>query len=107
MTTEPIAKIYSPAKTAMQSGRAKTRQWILEYKPTAPMTPDALMGWNSGANTLAQLQLKFPTKEAAIAYAMAKQIAYEVVDPKVIRTGPKSYAANFAFNRKRAYADNV
>lgn len=107
MSTETIAKIFCPAKTAMQSGRAKTHKWILEYKPSAPMTPDALMGWNSGANTLAQIQLKFPTKEAAIAYAKAKNIAYEVADPKPIRSGPKSYAANFAFNRKRAYADNV
>ena len=107
MTPESIAKIFCPAKTAMQSGRAKTRQWILEYKPSTPMTPDALMGWNSAANTLSQIQLKFPTKEAAIAYAMAKGIAYEVVEPHTIRSGPKSYAANFSFNRKRAYADNV
>ncbi len=105
--TQPTAKIFRPAKTAMQSGRAKTHQWILEYKPVSPMTPDPLMGWNSADNTLSQIQLKFPTKEAAIAYAKAKQIAYEVVEPHAIRTGPKSYAANFATNRKRAYADNV
>lgn len=102
-----VAKIYRPAKTAMQSGRAKTHLWILEYKPVAPMTPDALMGWNSSANTLAQIQLKFPTKEAAIAYAKAKNLVYEVIDPRPVRTGPKSYAANFGFARKRAYADNV
>lgn len=105
--TDIAAKIYRPAKTAMQSGRAKTHFWVLEYKPVAPMTPDALMGWNSGPNTLAQIQLKFPTKEAAIAYAKAKNIAYEVIDPRPVRTGPKSYAANFAFSRKCAYADNV
>lgn len=107
MTQDIIAKIYCPAKTAMQSGRGKTKQWLLEYMPTAAMTPDALMGWNSGANTLAQIQLKFPTKEAAIAYAKAKGIGFELVEPKTIRTGPKSYAANFSFNRKRAYAGNV
>ncbi len=107
MTDEILAKIYCPAKTAMQSGRGKTREWVLEYKSTTPMTPDALMGWNSGADTLAQLQLKFPTKEAAIAYAKAKQLGYEVIEPHKVRTGPKSYAANFSFNRKRAYADNV
>lgn len=107
MTTQTCAKIFRPAKTAMQSGRAKTHQWILEYKPSAPMTPDALMGWNSGANTLSQIQLKFPTKEAAIAYAKVKAIPYEVLEPHALRTGPKSYAANFAANRKRAYADNV
>jgi hypothetical protein len=107
MTTEARAKIYCPAKTAMQSGRSKTRQWVLEYEPTAAMTPDALMGWNSAGDTLSQIQLKFPTKEAAIAYAMARQIPYDVAEPRTIRSGPKSYAANFSFTRKRAYADNV
>lgn len=105
--SEPKAKIFQPTKTAMQSGRAKTREWMLEYEPASPMTPDALMGWNSAEDTLSQIKLKFPTKEAAIAYAKARNIAYEVMDPKPIRTGPKSYAANFSFTRRRAYAEDV
>ena len=105
--TQPVAKIFQPAKTAMQSGRAKTREWMFEYEPLTPNTPEALMGWNSAGDTLSQIKLKFPTKEAAIAYAKARHIAYEVIDPKPIRSGPKSYAANFSFNRRRAYADDV
>lgn len=105
--TQPTAKIFQPAKNAMQSGRAKTREWMLEYEPSSVMTPEPLMGWNSAGDTLSQIKLKFPTKEAAIAYAKARNIAYEVIDPKPIRTGPKSYAANFAFNRRRAYAGDA
>ena len=103
----PLAKIFQPAKTAMQSGRAKTREWLLEYEPTSAMTPDDLMGWNSAGDTIAQIKLKFPTKEAAIAYAKARAIPYEVQSPTPIRSGPKSYASNFSFTRKRAYAENV
>ena len=29
------ARIYQPAKTAMQSGTAKTKTWLLEYEPDA------------------------------------------------------------------------
>lgn len=103
----PVAKIFRPAKTAMQSGRAKTHLWVLEYEPASPMTPDPLMGWSSAGDTLAQIHLKFPTKEAAIAYAKARDIAYEVIEPKLVRTGPKSYASNFSSTRRRAYAGNV
>ena len=27
------ARIYKPAKTAMQSGQAKTHDWVLDYEP--------------------------------------------------------------------------
>lgn len=103
---QPKAKIYQPSKTAMQSGRAKTHEWMLEYQTVSSMTPDPLMGWNTSADTLSQIQLKFPTREAAIAYAKAKELDYHVIEPKQIISKPKSYAANFSFNRRRAYTDN-
>jgi hypothetical protein len=105
--TQPLAKIYQPAKTAMQSGRAKTKYWVLEYKPVTPKTPDPLMGWNSASDTLYQVKLRFDTQEEAEGYAKAKNIAYEVIVPHAVSTGPKAYAANFAANRRRAYAGNV
>lgn len=97
------AKIYQPAKNAMQSGKAKTNHWVLEFPRTAGMSPDSLMGWNTMADTTQQLSLKFATLEEAQAYAEAKNIAYDVVQPKAASVPPKQYAANFAFNRRRAY----
>lgn len=97
------AKIYQPAKTAMQSGRGKTKFWLLEFIPAHAMTPEALMGWNSMGDTLSQISLKFNTREEAEAYAQAKQIAYEVHLPHSNVVPPKSYSANFAFTRRRAY----
>jgi hypothetical protein len=105
--TQAPAKIYQPAKNAMQSGRGKTKRWMLEYRPLTPRTPEPLMGWNSAGDTLYQVKLGFDTREEAEAYAKAKQIPYEVILPHEPKIGPKAYAANFAANRRRAYADNV
>lgn len=102
--TTPRARIYQPAKTAMQSGKGKD-SWVLEYLPVAPATPDALMGWNSMRDTQTEVALKFDTKEQAIAFAKAKQLAFEIAVPHMRVTPPKSYAANFAFARRRAYSD--
>ena len=63
------ARIYRPAKTAMQSGRNNTKQWILEFEPTEARRADALMGWISSGDTRAQVRLRFATKEDAVAYA--------------------------------------
>ena len=60
-----LARIYRPAKTAMQSGRAKTRKWVLEYEPTSRRDPDPLMGWSSARDTLNEVQLHFDTLEEA------------------------------------------
>lgn len=103
--TEPCAKIFQPAKTAMQSGRARTKPWRLEYAPTAPMTPDALMGWNTMPDTIAQIRLEFATQEEAVAYATAKGIAFEVIEPKKSTIPPKAYAENFS-NAKRVAFDS-
>lgn len=100
MTTK--AKIYQPAKTAMQSGKAKTKHWVLEYGPDVKNAPEPLMGWNSGG-TLEQIRLEFATKEAAIAYCEGRAIAHECTEPKKRTVKPKSYSANFAFNRRSAF----
>lgn len=100
---QPLAKIYQPAKTAMQSGRAKTHSWKLEYEPIAKGTPEALMGWNTMPDTRAQFTLTFPTKEEAVAYATAKGIAFELIEPKKPVSKPKAYAENFSFTKRKAF----
>ena len=94
------ARIYQPAKTAMQSGRAKTRQWVLEYEPTRRQQLDPLMGWPGAGDTLQQVQLKFDTLEEAVAYANRNGIAYNVQHTKQRILKPKAYADNFAVSRK-------
>ncbi len=100
------AKIYQPAKTAMQSGKGKTQRWLLEYEKPAPGTPDALMGWNSMPDTITEVRLTFPSKEEAVAYATAKNIAYELFEPQKTVVPPKAYAENFSFKRRNAWDAN-
>ena len=97
------ARIYQPAKTAMQSGTAKTRQWVLDYTPSSARAVDPLMGWTSSSDTQSQVRLRFDSKEAAIDYAKAHGIDYHVSEPKTRRVKPKAYADNFAFTRNGAW----
>lgn len=106
-TTPTLAKIYRPAKTAMQSGRAKTHQWLLEFERPAPGRPDALMGWNSMPDTQPQVRLWFPSEEEAVAYATAKNIPFVVKKPQVATLQPKAYAENFSFNRRTSFDPKV
>jgi len=93
----PMARIYQPAKTAMQSGRANTRRWVLEFEPAHPRTLDPLMGWTSSEDTETQLRLKFDTREEAEAYATARGIHYVLVPPHSRRPIIKPYADNFKY----------
>jgi hypothetical protein len=93
------ARIYQPAKTAMQSGRAGTDKWVLEFAPSSRREADPLMGWTSSDDTLRQLRLNFDTKEEAIAYAEREGYAYLVEEPHARRLQPKAYADNFRFDR--------
>ncbi len=95
-------RIYQPAKTAMQSGRARTKAWVLEYEPGAARRPEPLMGWVSGSDTLAQVQLSFDTKDEALAYAARKGLDAVVEEPKQRAFKAKSYADNFRPDRIRA-----
>jgi hypothetical protein len=93
------ARIYRPARTAMQSGWANTRKWVFEYEPAARKEIDPLMGWTGSPDTEGQVRIRFDTKEEAVAFADRHGIAYRVEEPKSRRIRPKSYAANFAFKR--------
>jgi len=76
-----VARIYRPAKTAMQSGTAGTHAWRLDYEPSEPRRSEPLMGWTSSADMLSQIRLTFATKEEAIAYATKNGIPYQVFEP--------------------------
>ncbi|MEQ8823632.1 MAG: ETC complex I subunit [Filomicrobium sp.] len=94
-----VARIYRPAKTAMQSGLARTRDWRLEHEPAAAREVEPLMGWTSSGDMKSQIQLDFDSKEEAIAYAERNGIPYRVVEPKPRKPVKKSYADNFKFGR--------
>lgn len=98
-----VARIYRPAKTAMQSGEARTKEWVLEHEPASAREIDPLMGWTSSTDTNAQVRLGFDTKEDAVAYAERNGLAYRVTDPKERRQIKKSYADNFRFGRLSAW----
>jgi len=89
------ARIYQRPKNAMQSGKALTDQWILDFVPAEAKKPDPLMGWAGSGDTRQQVTLKFPTQEAAQAYADKYGIAAEVhsVPPKRLKL--QAYADNF------------
>ncbi len=93
------ARIYQPAKTAMQSGRGRTKAWILEHEPSTPRGIDPLMGWTSSADTNQQIKLYFDTKEDAIAYAERNGLAYTVNETPVRKIIKKSYSDNFKYGR--------
>ncbi len=90
------ARIYKPAKTAMQSGRGNAARWVLNFEPTERCQIDPLVGWVGSGDTLAQLTLKFDSREAAVAHAERKGLDYTVEEPKRIRLVPKNYSDNFA-----------
>lgn len=93
-------RIYRPAKTAMQSGKANTKAWVLEYEPAAAKKADALMGWLGSNDTTQQIRLKFDTAEEAMAYAKRKGLDFQVFDPAVKKpVAAKNYADNFRFDK--------
>jgi hypothetical protein len=93
------AQIYQPAKNAMQSGKGKTQNWLLEYTPETPYFVEGLMGWSGMDDTKREISLRFPTKEAAITYAKDKKIEFKVIEPNKSRQRPKAYADNFVFSK--------
>jgi ETC complex I subunit conserved region len=93
------ARIYKPARTAMQQGLAASRDWMLEYVPQTPRTIEPLMGWTSSADTRRQVRLTFSSKDEAIAYAARHGIVFRLEEPQETRVRPKSYAENFKFGR--------
>jgi len=99
------ARIYKPAKTAMQSGEAKTKCWVLEFAPESPRDVDPLMGWTSSSDMNSQVHMRFDSKDAALRYAEEHGIDAIVQEPKPRRANirPRGYGENFATNRRGAW----
>ena len=97
-----LARIYQPARNAMQSGQAGTHHWVLEFVPSEAKRLDPLMGWTGSGDMNRQVRLHFDTADAAIAYAETNGIPFQRTDPKprkpVIRT--HGYGDNFAAQRR-------
>ncbi|WP_297321890.1 ETC complex I subunit [uncultured Bartonella sp.] len=95
-----VARIFSPAKTAMQSGKANTGFWVLQYEPSEAKMIDPLMGYTSSCDMKSQINMTFDTQEEAIAFATKNGIAYEVEEPHLATRQKVSYSDNFRSNRE-------
>ncbi len=97
------ARIYSPSKTAMQSGQGKSGQksdtWVLEYEPASPRKVESLMGYTSSRDMNSQIKLKFSSLESATHYCEKNGIAFQVQHPQKPKRRQIAYADNFSYNR--------
>lgn len=98
-----LARIYRPAKTAMQSGRAKATEWVLEFERGA-VAPEALMGWQSTSDTDSQVRLTFATRDEAIAFARRNDIPHQVAEPREPKRVIRAYSDNFSFRRREPWS---
>jgi hypothetical protein len=89
------ARIYQRVKNSMQSGRAGTGQWLLEYEPAEAKQPDPLTGWAGSGDTRGQVRLSFPTVDAARAYAAREGLEAHVVPAPQRTLKLQAYADNF------------
>ncbi|MDF0597770.1 ETC complex I subunit [Psychromarinibacter halotolerans] len=96
------ARIYKPARNAMQSGTAKTREWVLDFAADTAREVDPLMGWTSSNDTQAQVRLRFSSKEAALEYAEEHGIEAQVTEPQTRKPNirARGYGENFATDRR-------
>ena len=97
------ARIYSPTRTAMQSGKGNLGVWLLEFDASAPRTVEPLMGYTSSSDMLSQVHLKFESSDEAIAYATKHGIAFRVEEPKEPKRRRVSYTDNFKFDRRQPW----
>src|SRR5438874_9200751 len=98
-----VARIYKPARTAMQSGTANTKGWVLDFEPQEPREIEPLMGWTSSGDMSQQVRLQFDSAEEAIAYCERYGIAYQLMEPKAPTRRTISYSDNFAFRRRESW----
>jgi hypothetical protein len=97
------ARIYKPAKTAMQSGTAKTKDWVLDFEPEEPRQIEPLMGWTSSGDMRQQVRLQFDTAEEAVAYCERHGIPYQLSQSKPHTRRVISYSDNFSFKRREPW----
>jgi hypothetical protein len=91
----PTARIYQRIKSTMQSGRANTDRWQLEFEPAEAKRPDPLTGWAGSGDVGEQIRLGFPTAEAAIAHCERQGWDYTLIPAPEKTLKLQSYADNF------------
>jgi hypothetical protein len=89
------ARIFKRPKNAMQSGKARTDEWVLDFVPAEAKRPDPLMGWAGSGDTRQQVRLTFSSCEAAQAYAERHGIDAIVHQPPPRKLKLQAYADNF------------
>ena len=92
-------RVYQPRKNAMQSGRAKTKFWLVEFEPGAQAKADTLMGWVGQGDTRNQLKMRFDSRDDAVAFCTRNSLDFQVIEPKSRRVHRKSYSDNFGYDR--------
>ena len=97
------ARIFKPSKSSMSSGRARTRDWLLEFEPASARVQDPLMGWSSSSDMNGQVRMAFETEQEAVAYCKANGIEFQVAHEKPRHHVIKAYADNFAANRREPW----
>ena len=99
-----FARIYKPAKTAMQSGKSKTSDWVLEFEAETARRLDPLMGWSgTDETTPGQVRLTFESRDRAAAYAEKIGAPYRIDEEHRPNTRPKAYSDNFSFRRRKPW----
>ena len=95
----PAVRIYQPRKNAMQSGRGRTKQWLVEFEPGTQAQNDPLMGWVGQGDTRNQVKMRFETSGEAVAFCTKRGLSYQVIQPKARRVHLKTYSDNFSYTR--------
>ncbi|HWE98469.1 MAG TPA: ETC complex I subunit [Caulobacteraceae bacterium] len=98
-----LARIFRPSRNAMQSGRATTSHWSLEFDAASAPRAEPLMGWTEMTDTDGMIRLNFDSREEAVAYAQKRGLMFEVLSDPEQRRIIKAYADNFAFDRKQPW----
>ena len=98
-----FARIYQPSPSATQSGRAGSSKWVIDFAASGHRSIDPLTGTTRSSDTRAQIELSFETLEEAVAYAKANNIPHRVMRPKTVKRIHRSYADNFAYDRKHPW----
>ncbi len=94
-------RIYKPCQSVMQSGRAKTRQWVMEFDSVQKDFIGQLMGWVGSCDTNQEIKLKFSTFDEAITFAKRHNFAYKALVHHAGVASARSYSDNFRHDIRR------
>ncbi|WP_152045711.1 ETC complex I subunit [Aureimonas psammosilenae] len=98
-----VARIFRPARTAMQSGQARTKDWRLSFEPEDSLRIEPLMGYMSSTDTKSQIVMTFESREQAVDFAERHGIPYRVEEPKEASRLKVSYSDNFKYDRRQPW----